>query len=132
MAERLLYFALNQTYGYESVDCAGPAYDSKEEKDGGLLLHFKHAEMGLFTPTQLEGFEIAGPDKVFYPAQAKIVNRKDVLVTSDQVPTPVEVRYGWSNWLVGTLFDTNMLPASSFRTDNWSDATRAEVQEASK
>ncbi len=132
VAERLLYFALNQTYGYESVDCAGPAYDSKEEKDGGLLLHFKHAEMGLFTPTQLEGFEIAGPDKVFYPAQAKIANRKDVLVTSDQVPTPVEVRYGWSNWLVGTLFDTNMLPASSFRTDNWSDATKAEVQEASK
>lgn len=131
VADRLLYFALNQTYGYETVDCNGPVFDSKEEKDGGLLLHFKHAEMGLFTPTQLEGFEIAGPDKVFYPAQAKIAGRKSILVSSDQVPTPVEVRYGWSNWLVGTLFDTNMLPASSFRTDNWNDATRAEMQEAS-
>ena len=73
---------------------------------------------------ELEDFEIAGTDKVFYPAQATIVNGKEVLVKSSSVPQPVAVRYAWSNWVVGTLFDTNLLPASSFRTDDWTDATQ--------
>ena len=72
----------------------------------------------------MEGFEIAGEDKIFYPAVAKISNRKNVLVSSDKVPAPVAVRYGWNNWVSGSLLNTNLLPASSFRTDNWSDAKR--------
>ena len=51
---------------------------------------------------------------------------KDISVKSDQVPNPVAVRYAWSNWVIGTLYDTNLLPASSFRTDDWDDATRTE------
>lgn len=125
VADRLLFFALNQTYGFKNVNCQAPTFKHKEVKDGGLMLHFNHAENGLFSPTSLSGFEIAGPDKVFHPADAKIVGQESVFVSSEKVPNPIEVRYGWSNWLVGTLFDTNLLPASSFRTDNWNDATRA-------
>jgi len=62
---------------------------------------------------------------VFYPATATIVERKNVQVKSDKVSNPVAVRYAWSNWVEGTLFDTSLLPASSFRTDDWADATRA-------
>jgi sialate O-acetylesterase len=126
VADRLLFNALNQTYGYKNIDYAAPIYDSLELKDGGLVLSFKNAERGLYTYDKLEGFEIAGDDKVFYPANAKIVNRKNVFVISDEVSNPVAVRYAWRNWIVGTLFDTNLLPASSFRTDTWGDATQVE------
>ncbi|WP_298537094.1 sialate O-acetylesterase [uncultured Algibacter sp.] len=124
VAERLLFNALNQTYGYKTLDYASPIYESIEHKDSGLVLSFKNAENGLYTFDKLEGFEIAGADKVFYPAEAKITNRGNhVFVKSAKVVKPVAVRYAWRNWIVGTLFDANLLPASSFRTDNWSDAT---------
>jgi sialate O-acetylesterase len=120
----LLFNALNQTYGFSTIDYAGPTYDSLEKKDEGLIVKFKNAETGIYAYDELEGFEIAGSDKVFYPAKAKIVNRKNVFVESDQVPEPVAVRYAWRNWIIGTLYDSNLLPASSFRTDHWDDATQ--------
>jgi sialate O-acetylesterase len=125
VADRLLYNALHQTYNYKTVDYAGPAFDSMEIKDGGLNLKFKNSTNGVYAYNTLEGFEIAGSDKVFYPANAKILDYKTVLVSSDKVPIPVAVRYAWDNWVVGTLYNTNLLPASSFRTDNWTDATKS-------
>jgi len=127
VAERLLYNALHQTYGFETVDGKSPEYESLEIKDGEILLTFKYAENGLFAFDGLSGFEIAGEDKVFYPAKASIADRKNVLVKSEIVPNPVAVRYAWSNWVEGTLFDTNLLPASSFRTDDWDDAIRKDL-----
>ena len=126
VADRLLFNALNQTYGYKTVDFAAPIFDSQEIKDGGIVLKFKNAETGLYSYDQLEGFEIAGADKIFHPANAKIVNRTDVFAISDDVPNPVAVRYAWRNWIVGTLYDVNLLPASSFRTDKWKEATQVE------
>lgn len=126
VADRLLFNALNQTYGYKTVDYAAPIFDSLEVKDGGLVIKFQNVEKGLYSYDKLEGFEIAGDDKVFYPADAKIVDRKDVFVISDKVPNPVAVRYAWNNWVVGTLYGANLLPASSFRTDKWDEATHVE------
>jgi sialate O-acetylesterase len=124
VADRLLYNALNQTYSFKTINYAGPIFDSMEIKDAGLLLKFKNEENGIYSYNGLEGFEIAGNDKVFYPAVAKIVDRKKVLVSSDKVSNPVAVRYDWNNWVKGTLLNTNLLPASSFRTDDWTDATK--------
>lgn len=130
VADRLFYNALNQTYGYKTVDYATPICDSLRVKDGGIILTFKNAEMGLFAYDELEDFEIAGENKVFYPAQAKIglrndaIKRNEVFVKSDKVPDPVAVRYAWRNYVVGTLFGSNLIPASSFRTDQWDDATQ--------
>lgn len=124
VADRLLYNALHKTYGYKTVDYASPIYQSLEIKDGGIVLNFLNAEKGIYAYDELTGFEIAGTDKVFYPATASIVNKKKVFVESDKVPKPVAVRYAWKNWIKGTLYDTNLLPASSFRTDNWTEATQ--------
>ncbi len=124
VADRLLFNALSKTYGFDAADCASPVYESHEAKDGGILLKFKNAETGLYAFEKLKGFEIAGEDRVFYPADAAIVNRNEVQVKSDKVSNPVAVRYAWQNWIVGTLYDTSLLPASSFRTDDWEDATR--------
>ena len=129
VADRLLLNALHRTYGFTSVDCMGPVFDTQELKDGGLLLKFEHAETGLYAFGELKGFEIAGDDKVFYPAEAEIVERRYVYVKSEKVSKPVAVRYAWRNWVEGTLYDANLLPASSFRTDNWSLEDQVELRQ---
>lgn len=126
VADRLLYNALSQTYGFASIDGRSPVYDSMEIKQDTVLLHFKNASRGLFAFEELSGFEIAGEDRVFYPAEAKIEGRRMVMVKHKMVPEPVAVRYAWSNWVEGSLFDTSLLPASSFRTDDWEEASRAQ------
>jgi sialate O-acetylesterase len=123
VADRLLFNALNQTYGHEAVDFSGPVLDSVIIRDASIRLVFTYAEYGTYCPDKLEGFEIAGSDKVFYPAVA-VIKRDGIYVNSDLVKNPVAVRYAWRSWVQGTLFDTNLLPASSFRTDRWDDATR--------
>ena len=125
VADRLLYNALNQTYGVKAVEFSGPVYDSMQVKDGGIYMTFRSADNGLYTPGGLKEFVIAGEDHVFYPADASIIGGRKIFVKTDKVKAPVAVRYAWRSWNVGTLFDTYMLPASSFRTDQWNDGKEA-------
>jgi sialate O-acetylesterase len=125
VADRLLYNALNKTYGYGAIDFSGPVYDAMQIVDDGILVTFRHAERGLYSKGDSQNWEIAGTDKIFYPALATN-NRRGITVRSEKVKEPVAVRYAWSSWAVGSLYGTNMLPASSFRTDNWNEATRFE------
>jgi sialate O-acetylesterase len=126
VSDRLLYNALNKTYGYKDIDCSGPVYESMEVKNEGMFLSFRNEEGGLYSPGELKGFEIAAEDKVFYPASASIANGNKVFVKSEQVKNPVAVRYAWHSWVIGSLFDNYLLPASSFRTDDWNDARESE------
>lgn len=120
VAERLIFMALNKTYGMKDIDYLGPTFKTMELKDNSLILTFDNAETGLFCyEKELKDFEIAGADKVFYPAKAEIVKGRQVSVSSPEVKSPLAVRYGWKNFFQGSLFDTNLLPASSFRTDDW-------------
>ena len=64
------------------------------------------------------GFTIAGEDKKFYNATAKIEG-ETVVVTCDQVAAPKAVRFGWANYPVVNLWNKDGLPASTFRTDDW-------------
>ena len=75
---------------------------------------------------EIENQNYTTPTPIQSEAIPAIIDRKDVLVESDKVPNPVAVRYAWRNWVVGTLYDTNLLPASSFRTDDWEEATLGE------
>jgi sialate O-acetylesterase len=120
VGDRLAYWALAKTYGIDGIEYSGPVFKSMSTKKGKAYLHFTHAQMGLTSyGDSLASFTIAGADKQFYPAKAKISGRKQVVVWSKKVPHPAAVRYGWKNWLVGHLFNTYGLPASSFRTDDW-------------
>ena len=68
----------------------------------------------------LEGFELAGPDGIFYPAKARVLNNKpQIKVFSDKVSEPVAVRYGIRNWSEATLFNCWGIPVSPFRSDNY-------------
>ncbi len=129
VANRLLYNALNKTYGYKAVDFSGPVYDAMEIIDDSIYVTFQHADRGLYSNGDSHNWEIAGADKVFYPALATN-DRRGITVRSEKVKEPVAVRYAWRSWAVGSLYGTNMLPASSFRTDDWNDATRFEEPSA--
>ena len=66
----------------------------------------------------LTHFTIAGDDKVFVEAAARIENNT-VIVSSEKVVDPAAVRFAFSNMAIPNLCNREGLPASSFRTDNW-------------
>jgi sialate O-acetylesterase len=101
----------------EKIEYSGPVFDSMKIDGPNVVLHFTHLGGGLVAEGgELKGFTIAGADKVFHPAQAKIVG-ETVVVNSAEVSPPVAVRYGWANVPEGNLFNRAGLPASPFRTD---------------
>jgi sialate O-acetylesterase len=82
-----------------------------------VILNFTHIGGGLVAKGgELKGFVLAGADGKFVPARAEIHGRT-VVVTSDQVATPVVVRYGWANVPEVNLFNLDGLPASPFQSD---------------
>lgn len=119
ISKRLAYYALAKTYGREGIVCQGPAYRSMAIVADSAKVAFNNASNGLTTyGKELVSFEIAGSDKVFYPAQAKITN-DGVFLYSTQVKGPVAVRYAFKDWPETELFNTDGLPAAPFRTDDW-------------
>lgn len=119
ISKRLAYWALAKTYGREGIVCQGPAYKSMTIVTDTVKVVFDNATNGLTTyGKELVNFELAGPDKVFYPAQGKITNN-GISLFSTQVKGPVAVRYAFKDWLVGELFNTDGLPAAPFRSDDW-------------
>jgi len=74
------------------------------------------------TGKTLKGFEIAGENRRFVPAEARISGRS-VVVRSAQVPHPVAVRYAWAGNPERSLFGKSGLPAYPFRTDTWPGVT---------
>jgi len=73
------------------------------------------------SPTDLQGFAIAGADQNWVWADAKI-DGNTVVVSSPQVPNPVAVRYGWANDPACNLYNKESLPAAPFRSDDWAPA----------
>ena len=119
LGKRLAYWALNKDYGLSTVEFSGPVFKSLEIKENKVLLKFDYAKSGLYCPDEeINNFELASEDRVFYPANAKIMWNQ-LEVQSDNVKNPVHVRYGWKNYLNGNLYNTKGLPASSFRSDSW-------------
>jgi sialate O-acetylesterase len=120
---RLAYWSLAKDYNIPGIAFSGPVYhDMQNTANGRITVAFDYCEQGLTSfGKPLSGFEIAGEDKVFYPAEAIFTKDKagGITVWNDSVKSPVSVRYAFKSWATGSLFNTQGLPASSFRTDNW-------------
>jgi len=117
--QRLALLALAKTYGLKGFGYESPAYDTLVVNNGIAEVRFKYAPNWLTSyGKELTQFEIAGKDRVFYPAKA-VIYRSSVMVSSPQVKEPVAVRYAFRDYIRGELFSTEGLPVSSFRTDNW-------------
>ena len=123
VGSRLAYWALAKTYMIPGIAFSGPVYKQmKVNENGRAIITFDYAETGINSfGKPFSGFEIAGEDRVFYPAQAALVPNKngELMVWNEQVPKPVSVRYAFKSWAEASLYNTAGLPASSFRTDDW-------------
>ncbi|HXE53907.1 MAG TPA: sialate O-acetylesterase [Tepidisphaeraceae bacterium] len=118
VGRRLALDALALVYG-QNVEYSGPTYAGMETKGNSIVLHFDHLGGGLEARGDgpLSGFAIAGADKKFVWADAKIEGNT-VVVSSPQVEHPTAVRYAWANNPANAnLFNKAGLPAPPFRTD---------------
>lgn len=118
VGERLARLALAQVYGRPTVS-RGPLAVRTEAEGGRVAVHFAHTAAGLRAAgadVGLPGFELAGSDGRFHPAQARLVPPDRVAVESAAVPAPAAVRYAWADWIepAVTLRNAAGLPAEPF------------------
>jgi len=127
VGKRLALWALAATYKKDVVRC-GPLYRSMRKDGDKVVVTFDHVGGGLLAKDdQLKGFAIAGADKKFVWADAKIQG-ETVVVSSAEVKAPAAVRYAWAANPVCNLYNKAGLPASPFRTDDWEPAPPAPPQ----
>ena len=118
VGKRMAIWALGATYGKEVVRC-GPLYESMSKRGGEIVVRFDHVGEGLLAKGEkLKGFAVAGADRKFVWAEAKIEG-DTVVVSCPQVKDPAAVRYAWAANPDCSLYNKAGLPASPFRTDDW-------------
>jgi sialate O-acetylesterase len=120
IAHRLVLAARANVYGEKRLVWSGPRFKSVEFDGNRAILTFNHSGGKLMAKDspELKGFALAGADRQFKWAQARIV-RNTVVVSCPDVPVPVAVRYDWANNPIGNLINKEGLPAFPFRTDSW-------------
>lgn len=114
---RLANTALSNTYKINKAEPIGPIFKNAKKEQNGFVLDFDHKGKGLKgkNGNTLSGFEIADARGNFVPADATIKNNK-VWVTSSSVADPTAVRYDWKEDAKPELYNSDGLPAVSFRT----------------
>ena len=130
VGKRLALLARRDIYG-EKIDASGPLYQGFKVEGDKIRVSFKETAKGLKPgqapwcakgveplPTdKLVGFVIAGSDGNWVEADA-VIEGNDVIVSSKSVTNPVAVRYGWAHSPRCNLYNSEGLPASTFRTDD--------------
>lgn len=118
VGRRLALVALVGSYG-KNVSGSAPVFRNYRIKGDKMELDFGQKQDGFqIKGTTLKGFTIAGPDRVFYPAEAMVQNGK-IIVFSPEVSIPLAARYGWADNPDCNLYGENGLPVAPFRTDCW-------------
>lgn len=138
VGNRLAFLALNKKYGMTNISCHGPRakmetfrvitaselpegetrFNGYEGKIAAIAFESDHN--GVCRSYELQGFEIAGADRKFYPAKAEFRwQSNEVFLTAPEVAEPVAIRYCFRDWQPGNLLGGNELPCFPFRTDNW-------------
>lgn len=118
VGRRLAGLAAKEVYSKEKEPYF-PRYQAMNVKKNKIEISFTNVISSLIVKGKsCVGFEIAGQDRQFYPALAK-VNGDKVIVSAKEVKSPVAVRFGFHNAAIGNLFGGNGLPVTPFRTDQW-------------
>jgi sialate O-acetylesterase len=124
VGRRLARWALAKDYGVQ-VPYHSPQYKSMEAAAGKIILSFDYVDGG-WRPFDVKtpvGFSIAGEDHKFVWATANLLEDGRIEVSSDQVATPVAVRYAWADNPICNMFNGAGLPLTPFRTDDWPGVT---------
>lgn len=146
IGERTAFVALKHCYGRSALQVDPPILNSVNYEAGKAIVSFRNVTFGLYPSHEaILGFEVAGEDRIFYPAEARIVSitpempnfpeekeryqwffdlhdnyqESVVEVSSKEVPKPIAVRYGFKNLTRTNLTNTFGIPVYPFRTDDW-------------
>ena len=126
VGERLAFTALNRDYGFETIQYKSSSYKDMTVKNDTIFIHTQDNYWCDAPFDKMQGFEIAGEDKVFYPAEAKHFWQpgggywgEAIIVHSPKVKKPVAVRYCFKNFQIGNVKNGGNMPLFPFRTDNW-------------
>lgn len=119
VGERLALQALNKTYGMKDIWCESAEFKDMEISNDTCYVHLKNDYNAISRYEDIQGFEVAGADKVFHKANASYYWTKGLIITCPEVKTPVAVRYAFRNWGYGNVKNGALLPLFPFRTDNW-------------
>ncbi len=124
VGKRLAMAAEAVAYKEAGADRTGPLYAGMKTKGDTIEVKFDYVDDGLQAEGDtIKGFAIAGEDKQFVWADAQIKGKNTVVVSSSEVTEPVAVRYGWANNPEVNLYNSEGLPVSPFRTDDWPGLT---------
>jgi sialate O-acetylesterase len=119
VGHRFALWALGTVYGRNVPAISGPLPAGHSVRGGEIVLRFNHTNGGLVARDgQLKGFTIAGADRQWQPADARIQG-STIIVSSPEVKAPIAARYAWENLPTCNLYNGAGLPASPFRTDDW-------------
>ena len=126
VGERLAYTALCRDYGFENVHYKSSSYKDMTIKNDTVFIHLQDNYYADAPFEQMEGFEVAGQDKVFHPAQARHFWQpgggywdEAIMIVCPEVKQPVAVRYCFKNFQIGNVKNAGNLPLFPFRTDKW-------------
>lgn len=124
VALRLARWALSKDYAKSGIEVSGPLFREQKIEGNKIRVFFSHSAAGLKSRDEkpLTDFEIAGDDGVYVPASA-VIDGKTVVVSAESLSSPQKVRFGWNNTAQPNLVNSEDLPASPFRSENWRGAT---------
>lgn len=117
VGQRLALSALFHTYEHRGVVPGGPQFVHASRAGRTLRLTFLQADGLQPSDGPLCGFEVAGKDGIYRPAQVRIEGSV-IVAWSDDVPEPDAVRYGWQPFTRANLVNGAGLPASTFRQEH--------------
>ena len=126
VGERLAYTALNRDYGMEEVRYKSASFKDMNIKNDTVFIHLQDNYYTEAPFEDIQGFEIAGADKVFHPAKARHFWQpgggywdEAIILYSPEVKKPVAVRYCFRNFQIGNVKNGGNLPLFPFRTDKF-------------
>lgn len=128
VGDRLSRWALAKDYN-KDIQFKGPSFTQKKIENNKITITFNSVGKGLyaFDTREPQGFVIAGANKKFVNAQAKIISNNQMEIWSDDIDNPVAVRYAWAINPICNMYSRDGLPMTPFRTDEWPGITVGKV-----
>lgn len=118
---RLALIALSQTYNMKNIIASGPTLKTVTFEGDKVIVEFDNIGSGFSINNKygyIEGFSLAGLDKKYKWAKAYLDENGKIIVYSDKVLKPINIRFGWANNPDINLFNSEGLPASPFQSEN--------------
>lgn len=120
VSRQLALLALDNIYSVKSIDSGVAEVVKTTLKENKYIVEFTEGKHLMVPPGEkVMGFEIAGEDRVFYPAKAKIWNNTATVYIPEEVATPHSLRYSFRDNPVSNIHTHLGFPVAPFRTDDW-------------